>query len=1479
MSLLGFLSRIPGNVANAAVNTEHAVFGGGQPAPASPGRPAQPPLAARVINQINPFDSGRTFSNPTPQANDSFLHQLTHNAVTNTLGNFAVKPLASTATLPINMGRAALANATNNAPALAHARALENQSIPGFFASNLSNAATTLANTPQAVAADIRGGNPFKGGGTAPTASQQKSLNKGLTALNKTTAGQMISPAENAINATIPTAAAASEAAGYNTKATAAQKYIANPALGAAGTVALKTGIEAGVKGAAPTVKAATTAVKDAIPAPANASAEASSGLSKSNIVNENEAGTLRDFADMKTGGYAPAGSDATQLHMQARNAAQTAGIDITSGSPQAVTDRIYNYLSQRTKFLGAKETVSQGGYIKNPIQDGEAKSATGKTPPEPKNFTPSTPTKPYDQQVTENAQKSGVPLDQYKATLAKQSVTAFSPEDIASLNAKIDSLAAEQQYKSTPKVTPLQADQAKQLNMPTAQERRGNAADNTAANPTKVNIPEVTPGDYAKARSNTQLVSNPIEFSTGQAAKATHGLNPSEKQVFWKAVEDPSLQTTPALQKAVARWNDLSNRVHATSQALGGNTKYVQNYARHNWDLSKPEDATRFQELVAQRGGAAVDPYNFSGLNTQPRVFNSIKEGEAAGFKLKNQGNPAKDIQDYGKSSAYALKQQALTKGFTEADMNQELKNRSYDFRNGQTLPLSEKGAHEIRSFEPGGNARAPLRGYRAVNKGVKQTLLSASEFHPINISALKAGPAEALAGHPILAAKGVYGTFRAQLGNGYSDKLQQSALKDGTVEAAARIGTPIKSGTDYSAEGKLNLGKSGLGEKTIFEKAMPAMHIRMVQGAVKDLQRRGISLDSPEARQLGLVINKTMGFVNREVSNFDPRTQRVLSDLALAPQFTRAKWSLVKDALTKGGLAGKYARRAVVGNTAAVTAVSIGLGLLLHQQSDNAKDTIIRNIIHPSVATPLKDSKGNTVELGLPSTYLSEILGLGSNLSRNNAGHLGITANPQNIPGNLENYGRARLASIPSAVVKLMTNTNFAGKPLYDPNAPAGIKAEQAATTLATGSLPIGLQGIAQNSAIKSHLPGPIQQVISANSPGANPLLKSIGSSFGLTPRTDNTVGKGLQTTQYYSALATAKQGLNRQAQDAIDLYSGSKKNPVTGQYDIMPSVNDQRAKATTLLQNPQAIDNLIAMNQKLKSQGQSVDPLWNLSKDQIVKYLQYQAMPPNGADQQAWRINNAWYSPLQTLRNSFFNSLPAGDPNKPKAPIEYPQASPMTTQLQKTYFALPDSASKAAFINANPGLQDQFNAQDNYYNALRTAQGYSAQKLYPQASPQLSSFINQYLSADKSTRTGIRNSNPQAYQAMTSYFNSTDLYNIDKQASISQMQGQPDTTPKELKSISGLSHDIHQNIDGSYTLGPSNKPTSASGSSRVKGLSAAVKSSYRVPKAPALRSLFKATSFKAPKVAKVPRLKVKAVRTAVIKAPHVSKKGLLV
>lgn len=1107
--------------------------------------------------------------------------------------------------------------------------------------------------------------------------------------------------------------------------------------------------------------------------------------------------------------------------------------------------------------------------------------------------------------QVVAMSDKALIPITKdapvYSSERPNLNKDAFSNADIAKMNKEIatqnKAVKARQVTQPTAGLGPVSKDIKDQLKAP---QFKRTAPENTQLNPTKVTIPEVQPGNYEQARINPQLASNPIDFATSQAVKAAQRLSKAEQKNIPHLVENPSLATSKAAKEFVARHNQLTNLTHATSQGLGGNTNFVPNYFRHAVDLAKPEDAARWEKLVNERGGAAADPYAFGGVDNMNRVFENVKDLQSAGFHLKNENNPIQNIIDYGKSSSATLKRQALVKGFTEADMTAGPKLNNFDLHNGNVIPLSDRGIQEIQGYKPAEKVNAVHSGYRAVNRKVKQGVLSVSEFHPLNIGPKVSGTLLAR-GHGIKAAEGLYGTFRSQLGRKYSDKLQQSyatkpltatigdgqAAKVTTVEAGARLGTPLKFGSDYANEGKLELGKAGFGEKTIFEESMPALHGRAVQAAVKDLNKKGLSLDSPEAHALGTRINELMGFVNTEVRNLNQGRQRGLSDIAFAPQFTRSKWATLKSALkdtrfNNKSLAGSYARRAVLANAATDFVFMAGVGYLVKQKSDDARDLLLRAIFNPAVPTPWKDSKGNTINLRTPASYSSEALGLVVTLERGKDGHLTPKFEPSKIGGlhgTVASYGRNRLAVVPSNVLKVVSNENYAGKLLYDPNAKFGTKVEQGATTIGSGLLPIGGQGIPQTDFVKKHLPGNVQDVLNANQPGSNPLLKSVGSSFGLTPTTDKTVGKGLQTDQYFSALADAKKGLNSHEKDALDLYAGSKKNPVTGKYDVKPNANDTQAKARALLDQPKVIDNLIIMNAKLKSQGQKGDPLWQQSKDKITSVLQYQAMPPGGPDRTHWQTQNGdWYNPLSKQRTAFFNSLPKGDPNKPQAPIQYPNASPDVAAKQEQFFNLTDGKQRSQFLQENPDVQKQLDAQVEYNNKMRVATGYGALDTFPKASASTQKIIDTYNAIPKGGgkkggnlyRSQWIQAHPNEYAAMQQYFTQSSLYGLQKDAGQAAFK---DTgfSSKGLGDIYNLGkYDIGKQTDANgntfYTLGQGGQNGSSGGYGSyarkpkfsTTGIKTAKIKKFSVPKGVKVKKLaYKPVKTKKLSVSKIPKI----------------------
>lgn len=129
----------------------------------------------------------------------------------------------------------------------------------------------------------------------------------------------------------------------------------------AAGDATALGGVTSGVTAAAKQgVKQAVKATNE----PGLRTAEKAAGIPRTNVLNDNEAFTLSDFADISMGRANVPANLRNQITAQARLAADNAGIDIVKGSRADIDRRIASYLEARDTFRNARQSVSQGGYV-----------------------------------------------------------------------------------------------------------------------------------------------------------------------------------------------------------------------------------------------------------------------------------------------------------------------------------------------------------------------------------------------------------------------------------------------------------------------------------------------------------------------------------------------------------------------------------------------------------------------------------------------------------------------------------------------------------------------------------------------------------------------------------------------------------------------------------------------------------------------------------------------------------------------------------------------------------------------------------------------------------------------------------------------------------------------------------------------------------------------------------------------------------
>lgn len=291
----------------------------------------------KVFNQVNPFDNGKTYKNPTgataPQPQGRVVvpnnnPRVDYNQLVQAFNNKPIPikpnqpvPAALQAIQLINKGldsgqsweniskstgvplelvqRYSKLSRPNYGIANKPAKQVTIGKTPDDPLSVVRNFVTSgavegaknttkiAASLPQAVAADIRG---FQG--KAPTQGQQQALQRGLTALNKTAAGKLTAPVQAAIDARIPTAAGASAAAGFSPQSSGIKKYVLDPATGALMGVGVATGVNAGTDIAEHLLNRA----------PSAASAMLETGKQASKRLRPVERKTLERYLDLRQG-------------------------------------------------------------------------------------------------------------------------------------------------------------------------------------------------------------------------------------------------------------------------------------------------------------------------------------------------------------------------------------------------------------------------------------------------------------------------------------------------------------------------------------------------------------------------------------------------------------------------------------------------------------------------------------------------------------------------------------------------------------------------------------------------------------------------------------------------------------------------------------------------------------------------------------------------------------------------------------------------------------------------------------------------------------------------------------------------------------------------------------------------------------------------------------------------------------------------
>ena len=355
----------------------------------------------------------------------------------------------------------------------------------------------------------------------------------------------------------------------------------------------------------------------------------------------------------------------------------------------------------------------------------------------------------------------------------------------------------------------------------------------------------------------------------------------------------------------------------------------------------------------------------------------------------------------------------------------------------------------------------------YDHASQPMKHFLLNFSGFHSINVSTNFAG---ASLGHPIKGIKGLAQsipaffseTYTKHIEDGFKSKLIPD-LNISVFDAGLRAGVNMDRGLPKPSLSDLTKFKTGTisdvfnrdvfdkgnifnaQSKAIFDRELYTLKLNLVDqvfGAGK------VDPASPKGIALGKEINMIMGDMNNHTMNINPNTQKWLSRVLLAPQFTESKYKLIGDSFRGNANGGGLALKATIGKSLVMGTLATFGTVLAKGQFPNLKQILLNYTVSPEVQTNMTNPKGQKLDVALPATFVSEP-------SKPIAGLLNGSTDE------LTHYGEARLAPALSDAISLYTNKDYYGNPIVDPNSDKSATS-QIAKNIGIGDLPIGVQNV---------------------------------------------------------------------------------------------------------------------------------------------------------------------------------------------------------------------------------------------------------------------------------------------------------------------------------------------------------------------------------------------------------------------------------
>jgi hypothetical protein len=190
----------------------------------------------------------------------------------------------------------------------------------------------------------------------------------------------------------------------------------------------------------------------------------------------------------------------------------------------------------------------------------------------------------------------------------------------------------------------------------------------------------------------------------------------------------------------------------------------------------------------------------------------------------------------------------------------------------------------------------------------------------------------------------------------------------------------------------------------------------------------------------------------------------------------------------------------------------------------------------------------------------------------------------------------------------------------------------------------------------------------------------------------------GTGQSIKDYFAAVNAVTSTLNPNQLSIWNTLHPQKKDS-NGNIIFVKGADQTAQAANIYLNNPDIVKAEIALNAKLKAQGQITNPIWDLTPGQRAFVWGAQAHLPGMSNAYTKAIyNQPWYPAYQQQLQQYFASIKAS-PGATQQTDTYPQASPRVQQLL--------SQKPRGYYN-DPEVQAYFNKVNAYNNSKLTAMG---------------------------------------------------------------------------------------------------------------------------------------------------------------------------